>query len=138
MLMIYLLWEMMNLPSKLLKHIFTPLSMLNIWDLPSISLALRLLCQIRESTSANKNLSWKSYLRQGYQDVSQLFFQSRKCRVTTLEYDVESSSSPSEDPLLKHPSSYQWLIRKLIFLTIIKPSICYVVHILNLFMHSPK
>lgn len=41
------------------------------------------------------------------------------------------------DPL-PHPEIYQKIIGKLIYLTLTRPDIVYTVHVLSLFMHSPK
>lgn len=46
-------------------------------------------------------------------------------KLTTHKYDAGSSSN--EDPLLKNPLGYQWLVGKLIYLTMTKLDVCYVV-----------
>ncbi|XP_031265487.1 uncharacterized protein LOC116123885 [Pistacia vera] len=58
-------------------------------------------------------------------------------KLTTQEYD-EKSQNPEIDLLLKDSSSYQWLVRRLIYLTMTRPYISYAVQILNQFMHAPK
>ncbi|XP_071724104.1 uncharacterized mitochondrial protein AtMg00810-like [Rutidosis leptorrhynchoides] len=58
-------------------------------------------------------------------------------KLTTHEYDMISSLS-IDDPLLKDSSAYQRLVGKLIYLTMTRPNICYVVQILSQFMHSLK
>ena len=41
-------------------------------------------------------------------------------------------------PTLDDPSRYQRLIGRLIYLTIIRPELCYAVYILSQFMQAPK
>lgn len=62
-------------------------------------------------------------------------------KLTTIDLDMLNTSiqpASSPDPLLTNPDSYQRLIGRLIYLTITRPNICYVVQHLSQFMHSPK
>ncbi|XP_039165385.1 uncharacterized mitochondrial protein AtMg00810-like [Eucalyptus grandis] len=62
--------------------------------------------------------------------------ESKNAKLTSIDYDAGTSSS--DDPLLKDPTSYQRLVGKLIYFTMTRPDICYVVQTLSQFMHSPK
>lgn len=62
-------------------------------------------------------------------------------KLTTTEYDEKFSSrthSPIADLPLSDPTTYQRLIGRLIYLTITRPDICFVVTFLSQFMHAPK
>ncbi|XP_070011133.1 uncharacterized mitochondrial protein AtMg00810-like [Nicotiana sylvestris] len=56
--------------------------------------------------------------------------------LTTAEYD--KLTGYTDDPLLEDISSYQNLVKKLIYLTITKPDICFTVQVLSQFMQQPK
>ncbi|KAL3721934.1 hypothetical protein ACJRO7_034306 [Eucalyptus globulus] len=56
-------------------------------------------------------------------------------RLTTADHTGETSQ---DDPILQDPTSYQKLVGKLIYLTMTKPDISYVVQNLSQFMHKPK
>lgn len=58
-------------------------------------------------------------------------------KFSTVEFD-EHIGSTSNDPPLRDPSSYQRLIGRLLYLTVIRPDICFPVQCLSQFMHHPK
>ncbi|XP_031277267.1 uncharacterized protein LOC116135691 [Pistacia vera] len=58
-------------------------------------------------------------------------------KLTIQEYD-EKSKNPKIDPLLEDSSNYQWLVGRLIYITMTRPDISYAVQILSQFMHAPK
>ncbi|XP_059306169.1 uncharacterized mitochondrial protein AtMg00240-like [Lycium ferocissimum] len=57
-------------------------------------------------------------------------------RLTTVEYNTLLQST--NDPLLDDIHSYQQLVGKLIYLTITRLDICFVVQVLSQFMQCPK
>ncbi|XP_055803597.1 uncharacterized mitochondrial protein AtMg00240-like [Solanum dulcamara] len=57
-------------------------------------------------------------------------------KLTTVEYD--SSTGKTDNPILDDIHCYQQLIGKLIYLTITRPDICFVVQELGQFMQRPK
>ncbi|XP_075100701.1 secreted RxLR effector protein 161-like [Nicotiana tabacum] len=57
-------------------------------------------------------------------------------RFTTVEYDQCVNSK--EDEKLGDPGPYQRLVEKLLYLTMTRPDICYVVHVLSQFMNCPN
>lgn len=62
-------------------------------------------------------------------------------KLTIVDLDmiiIPIQPDSSHDLLLNNPYSYQRLIGCLIYLTITRPNICYVVQYLSQFMHSPK
>ncbi|XP_030541862.2 secreted RxLR effector protein 161-like [Rhodamnia argentea] len=57
--------------------------------------------------------------------------------LTTTEFDI-GAHSEINDPLLGDPSAYRRLVEKLIYLTMTRPDISYVVQTLSQFMQNPK
>nr|XP_016512632.1 PREDICTED: uncharacterized mitochondrial protein AtMg00810-like [Nicotiana tabacum] len=57
-------------------------------------------------------------------------------RFITAEYDQHLELK--DDEKLPDAGPYQRLVGKLLYLTMIRPDICYVVHVLSQFMHCPK
>uniref|UniRef100_A0A3Q7F5P2 Reverse transcriptase Ty1/copia-type domain-containing protein n=1 Tax=Solanum lycopersicum TaxID=4081 RepID=A0A3Q7F5P2_SOLLC len=58
-------------------------------------------------------------------------------KLTSVAYD-DHLGNMIEDPLLKDISAYRRLVRKLIYLTIIRPDICFDVQLLSQFMQQRK
>lgn len=58
-------------------------------------------------------------------------------RLTSIEHDTRRQS-PEKYPLLHDHTSYQRLVKRLIYLTMTRPDISYGVQILNQFMHASK
>lgn len=63
--------------------------------------------------------------------------QNKKLTSSAL-HKISHPSALISDPLLSDPGSYQRLIVRLVYLTITRPDICYVVQTLSQFMNSPK
>ncbi|XP_019242656.1 PREDICTED: uncharacterized protein LOC109222801, partial [Nicotiana attenuata] len=60
-------------------------------------------------------------------------------KLTSAEYDhANAHATVVVDELLSDPSSYQKLVGKLLYLTMTRPDISYVVQNLSQFMHKPK
>lgn len=59
-------------------------------------------------------------------------------RLTTKEYDDSACREKTIDPLLKNPGAYRRLIGRLIYLTVTKPDICFVVQTMSQFIHDPN
>ncbi|XP_070008728.1 uncharacterized mitochondrial protein AtMg00810-like [Nicotiana sylvestris] len=59
-------------------------------------------------------------------------------KLTSIEFDQEASKNASEDILLEDKGIYQILIGKLLYLTIIRPGIAFVVQLLCQYTHAPK
>ncbi|XP_049345364.1 uncharacterized mitochondrial protein AtMg00810-like [Solanum verrucosum] len=64
-------------------------------------------------------------------------------KLTSVDYDVfitndKEAGSKDEDTLLADPTQYQRLVGKLLYLTMTRIDIAYVVQVLSQFMHSPK
>ena len=62
-------------------------------------------------------------------------------KLTSVDYDdfiTKEASSTNEDTLLVYPTQYQQLVGKLLYLTMTRVDIAYVVQVLSQFMHSPK
>ncbi|XP_031265002.1 uncharacterized protein LOC116123359 [Pistacia vera] len=57
-------------------------------------------------------------------------------KLTSFEYD--NNDEQKVDPLLEDPGVYQRLIGRLIYLTMTRPDISYVVQLLNQHMHKPR
>lgn len=58
-------------------------------------------------------------------------------RLTSMEYDIGKTSTEEDLPMEDH-TSYQRLVGRLIYLTVTRPDINYVVQILSQFMHALK
>lgn len=58
-------------------------------------------------------------------------------RLTSHEFD-EVTGSSSTDPLLEDVESYQRLVGRLLYLTMTRPDIAYIIQVLSQFMHKPK
>ncbi|KAL0404417.1 UNVERIFIED_CONTAM: Retrovirus-related Pol polyprotein from transposon RE2 [Sesamum radiatum] len=80
-----------------------------------------------------------------------LFLTQRKCTLDILsevgfldakptDFPIEQNHNLSLDngPLFVDPARYRRLIGRLIYLTITRPKLCYIVHILAQFMNSPR
>ncbi|KAK2979620.1 hypothetical protein RJ640_020112 [Escallonia rubra] len=80
-----------------------------------------------------------------------LFLSQRKYALDILSESGLSASKPAafpmeqnhslalvDGPLLSDPGLYRCLIGRLVYLTIIRPDICYAVHVLSQFMQSPR
>ncbi|XP_070005972.1 uncharacterized mitochondrial protein AtMg00810-like [Nicotiana sylvestris] len=61
----------------------------------------------------------------------------KNLKLTSTEFDTCTNTSKG-DKLLEDRGSYHRLIGKLLYLTIIRPDISYVVQSLSHFMHAPK
>ena len=62
-------------------------------------------------------------------------------KLTSVDYDdfiTKEAGSTSEDIFLVDPTQYQRLVGKLLYLTMTRVDIAYVVQVLSQFMHSPK
>lgn len=59
-------------------------------------------------------------------------------KFTTPDYDAAFPPQQLEDALLPDAGLYRRFVGKFIYLTIIRPFICYAVQVLSQFMHSPK
>ncbi|XP_056691717.1 uncharacterized mitochondrial protein AtMg00810-like [Spinacia oleracea] len=59
------------------------------------------------------------------------------CKPLKLPMDSHVSLTPEAGDPLPHPKPYQKLVGKLIYLTITRPDIAFIVHVLSKFMHSP-
>ena len=62
-------------------------------------------------------------------------------KLTSVDYDdfiTKEAGSTNEDILLVDPTQYQRLVGKLLYLTMTRVDIAYVVQVLSQFMHSPK
>ena len=62
-------------------------------------------------------------------------------KLTSVDYDdfiTKEASSTNEDTLLVYPTQYQQLVGKLLYLTMTRIDIAYVVQVLSEFMHNPK
>ncbi|XP_070029752.1 secreted RxLR effector protein 161-like [Nicotiana sylvestris] len=65
-------------------------------------------------------------------------------RLTTAEFDEavlcsdDGTGAKVKDCVLPDPEPYQRLVGRLLYLTMTRPDIAYVVHVLSLFMHKPK
>ncbi|XP_019254915.1 PREDICTED: uncharacterized protein LOC109233481 [Nicotiana attenuata] len=57
-------------------------------------------------------------------------------RLTTAEFDTHAGTS--DDTLFTDPGPYQRLLGKLLYLTVTRPDISFVVQSLSQFMHNPK
>nr|XP_016504781.1 PREDICTED: uncharacterized mitochondrial protein AtMg00810-like [Nicotiana tabacum] len=58
-------------------------------------------------------------------------------KLTTLEFDTRTGST-TDDTLLEDPRPYQRLLGRLLYLTITRPDISFIVQTLSQFMHNPK
>ncbi|XP_070029604.1 uncharacterized protein [Nicotiana sylvestris] len=59
-------------------------------------------------------------------------------KLSSVEFDQEVSKNASEDILLEDKGIYQRLIGRLLYLTMARPDIAFVVHLLSQYMHAPK
>nr|XP_016439408.1 PREDICTED: uncharacterized mitochondrial protein AtMg00810-like [Nicotiana tabacum] len=59
-------------------------------------------------------------------------------KLTTVEFDKAVAGAADNDYVLKDASVYQRLVGKLLYLTMTRPDISYVVQTLSQFMHAPK
>ncbi|XP_019068959.1 uncharacterized mitochondrial protein AtMg00240-like [Solanum lycopersicum] len=59
-------------------------------------------------------------------------------RLTITKFDLHFSLADKHDKLLKDPGVYQKLIGRLLYLTIKRSNIAFLVKLLSQFMHSPK
>ena len=62
-------------------------------------------------------------------------------KLTSVDYDdfiTKEAGSTNEDILLVDPTQYQRLVGKLLYFTMTRVDIAYVVQVLSQFMHSPK
>ncbi|XP_019266133.1 PREDICTED: uncharacterized protein LOC109243629 [Nicotiana attenuata] len=59
-------------------------------------------------------------------------------RLTSVELDEGGTCNAYHDELLPDPTSYQQLVGKLLYLTMTRPDIAYVVQNLSQFMQKPK
>ncbi|XP_016553838.2 uncharacterized mitochondrial protein AtMg00810-like [Capsicum annuum] len=59
-------------------------------------------------------------------------------KLTSLEFDKYFNHNSELDKELTDSSKYQILVRRLLYLTITRPDIAFVVQVLSPFMHSPK
>lgn len=56
-----------------------------------------------------------------------------------MKYDEHvPSKEVNEDEILKNPTMYQTLVRRLLYVTMTRPDISFVVQVLSQYMHSPK
>ena len=60
------------------------------------------------------------------------------CKLESTSIEPSRSFSDSSSKLLEDPGQYRCLIGKLIYLTVTRPDIAYVISLLIQFMHEPK
>ncbi|KAK3028174.1 hypothetical protein RJ639_038698 [Escallonia herrerae] len=82
--------------------------------------------------------SFKKYLNDCFKlkDLGPLNLSASKPIAFPMEQN--HSLALAGGPLLSDPRPYRRLIGRLVYLTIIRPDICYVVHVLSQFMQSPR
>nr|XP_016498899.1 PREDICTED: uncharacterized mitochondrial protein AtMg00810-like [Nicotiana tabacum] len=59
-------------------------------------------------------------------------------KLTSVEFDQEVNTNVSENIILEDKGSYQRLIGRLLYLTMTRPGIAFVVQMLSQYMHAPK
>lgn len=59
-------------------------------------------------------------------------------KFTSKEFDDSAVKYTDDDPLLDDAGEYMRLIGRLIYITVTRPDICYVVQTLSQFMNIPK
>ncbi|XP_019231436.1 PREDICTED: uncharacterized protein LOC109212260 [Nicotiana attenuata] len=60
-------------------------------------------------------------------------------KLTTTEFDkCFSTKNTNSDEVLKNPGTYQRLVGRLLYLTMTRPDIAFMVQVLSQFMHCPK
>lgn len=59
------------------------------------------------------------------------------CKPSSVPIELNHNLTRSVGPYLSEPQQYRRLVGRLIYLTFTRPELCYTVHILSQFMHSP-